>query len=101
MRGRPARDRSARNPEIVHCTTSQFCRLLTASGVAVTWAHSADKHGIPHEDALHAIGNASYVESEFDEPRIPSPGPAHLVHRATASARRPVTGSLGGSDSTP
>lgn len=23
------------------------------------------------EDALHAIGNAYYVESEFDEPRVP------------------------------
>lgn len=40
-------------------------------GVAVTWAPSADKHGIPHEDALHAIGNALYAESEFDEPRVP------------------------------
>jgi hypothetical protein len=39
--------------------------------VSVTWAESADKHGIPPEDALHAIGNAYYVESEFDEPRIP------------------------------
>lgn len=39
--------------------------------MAVTWAQSADKHGIPHEDALHAVGNAFYVESDFDEPRIP------------------------------
>jgi hypothetical protein len=39
--------------------------------VAVTWAPSADKHGIPHEDALHAIGNAYFVEAEFDEPRVP------------------------------
>jgi hypothetical protein len=39
--------------------------------VSVTWAGSADKHGIPHEDALHAIGNAYYVESEFEEPRLP------------------------------
>ncbi len=36
----------------------------------MTWADSADKHGIPHEDALHAIGNAYFVESEFDEPRM-------------------------------
>lgn len=36
----------------------------------MTWAGSADNHGVPHEDALHAIGNAYYVESEFDEPRI-------------------------------
>lgn len=41
------------------------------TGVAVTWASSADKHGIAHEDALHAIGNAHYVEEEFDEPRVP------------------------------
>ena len=39
--------------------------------VAVTWAKSADKHGIAHEDVLHAIGNAYYVEEEFDEPRVP------------------------------
>jgi len=39
--------------------------------VAVTWAASADKHGVPHEDAIHAIGNAVYVEVEFDEPRPP------------------------------
>jgi hypothetical protein len=37
--------------------------------VAVTWSESADKHGIDHEDALHAIGHACYVEAEFDEPR--------------------------------
>lgn len=37
----------------------------------MTWADSADKHGIAHEDALHAIGNAYFIESEFDEPRIP------------------------------
>ncbi len=39
--------------------------------MAVTWANSADKHGIEHEDALHAIANAYYVEREFDEPRVP------------------------------
>jgi hypothetical protein len=36
----------------------------------VTWAASAVKHGIPREDALHAIANAHYVEIEFDEPRL-------------------------------
>ncbi len=41
------------------------------TGMAVTWADSADKHGIAHEDALHAIANAYYVEREFDEPRVP------------------------------
>lgn len=39
--------------------------------MAVTWAPSADKHEIAHEDALHAIGNAYFVESDFDEPRLP------------------------------
>ncbi|MFD7156185.1 hypothetical protein ACFV9C_16375 [Kribbella sp. NPDC059898] len=40
--------------------------------MAITWAPSADKHGIDHEDALHAITNAYYVEREFDEPRPPA-----------------------------
>jgi hypothetical protein len=40
--------------------------------VAITWAPSADKHGIDREDALHAIMNAHYVEQEFDEPRPPA-----------------------------
>jgi hypothetical protein len=38
--------------------------------VAISWAASADKHGVPHEDALHAIEHAVYVEVEFDEPRL-------------------------------
>jgi hypothetical protein len=37
--------------------------------VAISWAASADKHGVPHEDALHAIEHAVYVV-EFDEPRL-------------------------------
>jgi hypothetical protein len=41
-------------------------------GVGITWAHSADRHGIPREDALHAMMNAYYVEQEFDEPRSPA-----------------------------
>jgi hypothetical protein len=40
--------------------------------MAITWAPSADKHGIDREDALHAIMNAYYVEAEFDEPRPPA-----------------------------
>ena len=40
--------------------------------MAITWAPSADKHGIDREDALHAMMNAYYVEREFDEPRPPS-----------------------------
>jgi len=39
--------------------------------VAIRWAESASKHGISHDEALHAIQNAHYVEQEFDEPRIP------------------------------
>jgi hypothetical protein len=38
--------------------------------VAISWAASADKDGVPHEDALHAIEHAVYVEVEFDEPRL-------------------------------
>ena len=42
------------------------------TGVGVTWSESAAKHGVPREDALHAIANAVYVEEEFDDPRPPS-----------------------------
>lgn len=38
--------------------------------MAVTWAASAGKHGVPRADALHAMQNPYYVEAEFDEPRI-------------------------------
>jgi len=30
--------------------------------VAIRWAESASKHGISHDEALHAIQNAHYVE---------------------------------------
>ncbi len=40
--------------------------------MGITWADSAGKHGIDHEDALHAMMNAYYVEQEFDEPRPPA-----------------------------
>lgn len=40
--------------------------------MAITWAPSADKHGVDRDDALHAMMNAYYVEEEFDEPRPPS-----------------------------
>ncbi len=39
--------------------------------MGIEWAASADKHGIDHDDALHAIMNAYYLEKEFDEPRVP------------------------------
>lgn len=63
----------------------------------MTWAASADKHGIQHEDALHAIRNASYIESEFDEPRIPGRVRPTLFIRTATPARRPVVGGHGGS----
>ncbi len=40
--------------------------------VGITWAHSADKHDVDHEDALHAIANAVHVEIAFVDPRPPS-----------------------------
>ena len=48
------------------------------TGVGVTWAASAAKHGVPREDALHAIAHAVYVELDFDEPRSPSTVRPHL-----------------------
>ena len=36
----------------------------------MSWAASADKRGAPHEEALHAIEHAVYVEVEFDERRL-------------------------------
>ena len=39
--------------------------------MGIEWTTSADKHEIAHEDALHAIDNAYYIEREFDEPRVP------------------------------
>jgi hypothetical protein len=40
--------------------------------VALEWASSADRHQVEHEDAVHAMSNAVYVEQEFDEPRGPA-----------------------------
>lgn len=45
--------------------------LCYITWVGLSWADSADKHGIAHEDALHAILNAFYVEPDFDESRVP------------------------------
>lgn len=39
--------------------------------MGVTWASSADKHGVSHDDAINAILNAVYSESGFDASRIP------------------------------
>ncbi len=54
----------------------------------MTWADSADKHEIEHEDAVHAILNAVYTESEFDEPRVcldMSDRPSLSGHRAVSA----------------
>lgn len=40
--------------------------------MGVTWSAAADKHGIAHEDALHAMVHAVYVETSFDDPRPPA-----------------------------
>lgn len=42
--------------------------------MAISFAASADKHGVPHEDALHAIANEVYSEDSFSEPRVPGRG---------------------------
>lgn len=34
------------------------------------WTASAGKQGVAREDAVHAITNAVYAESELDEPRV-------------------------------
>lgn len=40
--------------------------------MGLTWSAAADKHGVAHEDALHAMVNAIYVETSFDDPRPPA-----------------------------
>lgn len=42
--------------------------------MAMTWTPSADKHGVPHEDAVHAMRNAYLHKVAFDEPRVPGAG---------------------------
>lgn len=39
--------------------------------MAITWTDSADKHGVPREDALHAMLNPYLYIEEFDDPRVP------------------------------
>lgn len=43
-------------------------------GMAIKFAASADKHGVPHEDAMYAIANELYSEADFSEPRVPGRG---------------------------
>jgi hypothetical protein len=40
--------------------------------MAVTWAGSADKHGIAHEDAVHALTRFVYQERAFEAARPPA-----------------------------
>ncbi|GAB3584403.1 hypothetical protein GCM10027406_30660 [Leifsonia lichenia] len=35
----------------------------------ISWAASADRHHVAHEDAVHAIVNALYVVPQFDDGR--------------------------------
>lgn len=37
--------------------------------MAISWANSADKHGIPRADAVHAIVNRVYYVHGFDPSR--------------------------------
>ena len=39
--------------------------------MAITWTDSADKHGVPREDAVHAMLNAYLYIEEFNESRVP------------------------------
>jgi len=40
--------------------------------MAVTWAGSADKHGVPHEDAMWALTHFVYEERGFEVARPPA-----------------------------
>ncbi|GMA37783.1 hypothetical protein [Demequina litorisediminis] len=42
--------------------------------MGIEWTASADKHGIPREEAQWAMLHADHVETEFGEPRIPGQG---------------------------
>lgn len=45
---------------------SLFCDTLC--GVGVTWAASADRHGISHDDAMHAILNPQGLDTLEEGP---------------------------------
>lgn len=38
--------------------------------MAIKWAESAGKHGIPRDEVLYAIANAQHVVAEFGQPRV-------------------------------
>jgi hypothetical protein len=37
--------------------------------MAVTWSESADKHGIPRDEALYAMSHANAIFPDFQAPR--------------------------------
>lgn len=38
--------------------------------MGVTWTDSADKHEIPHNEALYAMSHPHFIVTEFGKPRI-------------------------------
>jgi hypothetical protein len=53
----------------------------------VEWTDSADKHGISHEDALHAVLRHLYRVSPYGEPREPGGPPPELFVGPGTSGR--------------
>lgn len=47
--------------------------------LAVTWAESADKHGVPHDEALYAMSHAHHVVREFRVPRVGGAAPTLFI----------------------
>lgn len=58
--------------------------------MALEWASSADKHGIAHEDAIHALLHFVYEEREFEAPRPPATVAADLFIGPQQSAAAPL-----------
>ena len=59
--------------------------------MAILWAESADRHGVPHDAAMHAIVHAVYVDEQFDEPRVPGRiRPTLFIGPATAARGAPL-----------
>ncbi len=38
--------------------------------MGVTWTASAEKHGIPHNEALYAMSHPHHVVKQFGAPRV-------------------------------
>jgi hypothetical protein len=45
----------------------------------LTWAGSADRHGIPHDEAQYAMIHASMVVQEFGVPRLHGRSPMLFI----------------------